>query len=411
VRQAVDTALAAAQRRPDDAASVGRLGMVLHAHQQLGAARACYRRASLLDPGSFDWHYYLGVASDGRTSIQALRAALRLKDYLPAKLKLGEALLSVGDSAGAATVYRGLHHPAALFGFGRATHDPRYYEKALAAFPQYGAALFALAQHYQRAGRAADARRLMHEYSKFKTFAPPVDDSLMRAVDALNRSPDTLLRLAADLEAQGQLAAAVDLQHKALELDPNLAQAHINLVSLYGRLRDSTKAEHHYRQAIAADPNAYDAYYNFGVMCYEAGRRDEARAAFSRALAINPRHAGAHNNLGALLQEQGRLAEASQHFRKAIEIQPDLRLARFHLGRIYVNQGRVSQAIEQFKKAVAVDDEATPTYLYALGAAQARAGDKTAAVSSLSLAHRKALARGQAALASSIERDIESLQR
>ena len=40
--------------------AVGHLGMVLHAHQQLGSARVCYRRASLLDPRNADWKYYLG---------------------------------------------------------------------------------------------------------------------------------------------------------------------------------------------------------------------------------------------------------------------------------------------------------------------------------------------------------------
>jgi len=93
------------------------------------------------------------VVSDGQASIDALRAALRLHDYLPAKLRLGEALLASGDSEGARAVYRGLDHPAALFGYGRATNDPVYYEKALAQFPSYGAAMFALAQLYQRSGR------------------------------------------------------------------------------------------------------------------------------------------------------------------------------------------------------------------------------------------------------------------
>ena len=82
-------------------------------------------------PQNADWKYYLGVVSDGQAAVEPLRAALRLRDYLPAKLRLGEVLLSLGDSAAAREVFRGLDHPAALFGFGRATNDPAYYEKAL----------------------------------------------------------------------------------------------------------------------------------------------------------------------------------------------------------------------------------------------------------------------------------------
>jgi tetratricopeptide (TPR) repeat protein len=333
-----------------------------------------------------------------------------MRDYLPAKLRLGDALLAAGDHAAARAVLEGIDHPAALFGFGRAVNDPAYYEKALAAFPQFGAAMFALAQHYRRSGRAADAERLTAEYPKYKTTAPPVDDPLMRAVDELNQGPDRLLQIAAGVEAQGQLAAAAQLQLKALELDPKLTQAHVNLISLYGRLGDAAGAEKHYRLAVASNQNAYEAYYNFGVLCYRAGRHSEARAAFENVLAINAGHADAHNNLGAVLQEQGHIAEAAGHFRRAVELQPGLRLARFHLGRIYANQGRYPEAIEQFERAVAVDDESTPTYLYALGATKARAGDVAGARSALALAREKAIVRSQPQLASSISRDLEKLK-
>jgi tetratricopeptide (TPR) repeat protein len=232
----------------------------------------------------------------------------------------------------------------------------------------------------------------------------------MRAVDELNQGPDRLLQIAAGVEAQGQLAAAAQLQLKALELDPKLTQAHVNLISLYGRLGDAAGAEKHYRLAVASNQNAYEAYYNFGVLCYRAGRHSEARAAFENVLAINAGHADAHNNLGAVLQEQGHIAEAAGHFRRAVELQPGLRLARFHLGRIYANQGRYPEAIEQFERAVAVDDESTPTYLYALGATKARAGDVAGARSALALAREKAIVRSQPQLASSISRDLEKLK-
>ena len=411
IRQAVDAAAADARAHPDDPAAVGRLGMVLQAHKQSAAARVCYQRAARLDPKNFDWQYYLGLVSDGPAVVTTLRAALRLRDYLPAKLKLGEALLASGDSAGARAVYEGIDHPAALFGYGRATSDAAYYAKALAQFPQYGAAMFALAQHYQRIGRTADAQRLLADYPKFKTVSPPLEDPLQDAVLALNKGPDRLLSEAASLEAHGDLRAAADLQVKALALDPQLSQAHVNLISLYGRLGDAASAEQHYRQAVALNPKAHEAYYNFGVLCYQSHRSGEARIAFERAVAINPGYAEAHNNLGALLQEQGRLTEAAQHFQRALELQPDLRLARFHLGRLYANQRRYPEAIEQFERAAAVDDESTPAYLYALGATRARAGDKAGAVATLAKAREKALARRQSALVASIDQDLHRLQR
>jgi tetratricopeptide (TPR) repeat protein len=411
IRQAVDRALAGAKAHPNDAGAVGRLGMVLHAHDQRVTAKICYQRASLLDPDTFDWHYYRGLVSDAPAAADAFRAALRLRDYLPAKIKLGEALLAAGDSAGAKQILEGIHHPAALFSYGRATGDHAYYEKALRVFPQFGAAMFALSRHYARTGRAGDAARLMAEYERHKLTAPPLDDPLLDAVRALNRGPDRLLSQAAHAEAQGQLGAAVELQHQALALDPKLVQAHVNLISLYGRLGDTPNAEKHYREAIALQPNGADAYYNFGVLCYRLNRRAAAQAAFTKALEINPGHADAHNNLGVLLEQQGKLEEAARHFRNAIELRPDLRLARYHLGRIRANQGHYAEAIAQFQEAVTVDDEATPTYLYALGAAFARSGNSAQAAEVLEQARARASAHGQAGLAASIQRDLARLKR
>ena len=83
------------------------------------------------------------------------------------------------------------------------------------------------------------------------------------------------------MESQGQLAAAAELNNKALELDPKLTQAHVTLISAYGRLGDVKKAEEHFRMAIAQNPNAADAHYNFGVLCYATNRKREAQQALS----------------------------------------------------------------------------------------------------------------------------------
>jgi tetratricopeptide (TPR) repeat protein len=234
----------------------------------------------------------------------------------------------------------------------------------------------------------------------------------LEAVRSLNRGPSRLLTEAARLESLGRLEAAADLQLQALQLDPKLTQAHINLISLYGRLGDPVRGEQHYREATALNPNAHEAYYNFGVLCYQSHRRAEARTAFEKALAIDPGYSEAHNNLGALLEEERDLGGAAEHFRKAIESQPSFALAHFHLGRIYANRGQYSEAIQEFQQAVDQPaGESAPTYLYALGAAQARAGHAAAAGKSLTEARQKALSLGQSALAASIDRDLQRLPR
>jgi hypothetical protein len=55
-------------------------------------------------------------------------------------------------------------------------------------------------------------------------------------------------------------------------------------------------------------------------------------------------------------------------------------------------------------------DEETPTYLYALGAAYGRAGNSANALHYLEQAKELAVARGQNALASEIEKDLEKVK-
>lgn len=415
MRQPIETALTEVKARPDDAAANGRLGMVLHANDQLASARICYERASLLDPTRLDWVYYLGVAQvvDGKNAeaVDTFRRSLALRPHwLPAELRLAQALIDSGQSEAAAKLLadvRARHPNDATTNFlsGRVTGQAEYYEKSLAAFPQYGAAQFALAQQYQRSGRRDQATRLLAQYERFKTTAPPVEDSLIDAIYALKTGPTELLRQASNLESQGQLAAAAELNNKALELDPKLTQAHVNLISAYGRLGDAKKAEEHFRLAIAQNPNAADAYYNFGVLCYATNRKRDAQQAFERTVKIDMGHADAQANLGALLQEQGRTREAMEKFQTAVNLRPDNRVARFHLGRIYANEQRYNEALAEFSRILTPEDDATPTYLYAMGATYARAGRLTEATATLDRARAKALERGQTTVAATIDRD------
>ena len=69
VREQVEEAFAAARADPKNPASVGKLGMVLHAYEEFGSATAAYGGARVLEPESFAWIYY-----HGRVLVRAARA-------------------------------------------------------------------------------------------------------------------------------------------------------------------------------------------------------------------------------------------------------------------------------------------------------------------------------------------------
>ncbi len=421
----VRAALDAVRAAPDSADRNGRLAMALHAHQQYDAARVAYRRARLLAPREFRWPYYLALldVAQGRSTgaARALRDTLALKsDYLPAELKLAEVLFDAGDVAGSAALYDRLAaaHPDLAephYGVGRirsARGDTagaaEAYRRAIGLFPAYGAAHYALALAYRKLGDPRAGPQLAL-YEKFKMGAPPSTDFLSAELRQAGSVATELLRRAAELDAQGKLSEAVGLQLQALDADPALDQAHINLISLYGRLGEAARAEEHYRTAIGLNPNMAEAHYNFGVFCFSQKRFPEAKAAFQRALEINPNHPDAHNNYAFLIEREGKLAEAEAHYGKAVAAKPDFRLAHFHLGRLLVNRRQYARAIAHFEKTVQPADESTPGYLYALGAAWGRAGDRKRAADYLRQARDGAVSFNQSQLAASIDRDLRTL--
>ena len=74
-----------------------------------------------------------------------------------------------------------------------------------------------------------------------------LEDPLLDAVKQLHIGAHHYLKQGVSLEAAGHLAQAAAEHERALEIDPKLEQAHINLISLYGRLGQPAKAETHYK--------------------------------------------------------------------------------------------------------------------------------------------------------------------
>lgn len=426
-RDQIDDAYTNARHHPEDSGASGRLGMVLQAYGLLQEAEVCYRRAAQLEPDSFEWTYYLGAveADQGRcdAATSTLRLTLRIDpSYVPAKLRLANCLLASADWDTSTKLYAEIveQHPdsaEAYYGLGRARtarHDlagaAEAYRKATALFPDFGAAHYALALTYRALGKSDQAEEELRLYERDKSGIPPAGDPLLAEIHALNRSATNQVQIGSELEHQGKLQESAAAHEKALEIDPQLVQAHINLIKLYGQLGQFDKAEEHYRTAIRIDPNSAESYYNHGVLLLGAEKYLQAEDAFRETIEINPYYAGAHNNLGYLLERRGSFPEAEAEYRKAIENKPSDRQTHFNLGRILVNQKRFTEGIQELKKTIEPEDENTARYVYALGAAFARSGDRENALRYIRQARAGAAARGQSELLASIERDLRTLE-
>jgi tetratricopeptide (TPR) repeat protein len=94
-----------------------------------------------------------------------------------------------------------------------------------------------------------------------------------------------------------------------------------------------------YRRALELDPDFADAHCNLGTVLYNQGRRAESRACFERALVLAPEHLEAHFNLANVLEEEDRNEGALKHYKLATQIGPFFADARLNLALLYEKLG------------------------------------------------------------------------
>ncbi|CAN5735577.1 hypothetical protein BH23GEM9_BH23GEM9_20880 [soil metagenome] len=143
--------------------------------------------------------------------------------------------------------------------------------------------------------------------------APLARDFSRRAHAASDeRSASEWFELGVEMEAVAPEEARAAYE-SALQLQPDHADAHVNLGRLLheaGRLDD---AEAHYRQALHHGEHALAAY-NLALVLEDSGRPTEALREYARALAADPDLAEAHYNLARLHEQRGDTPAAIRHF-------------------------------------------------------------------------------------------------
>lgn len=100
-----------------------------------------------------------------------------------------------------------------------------------------------------------------------------------------------------------------------------------------------------YRRALEIDPRMGDAYVNLGRLIHQGGDPRGAARLYRRALACNADDAVAHYNLALALEDQDRRQEAVEHYQRAIDIAPGFADAHFNLSRLFEAMGRHRLAV------------------------------------------------------------------
>lgn len=144
-------------------------------------------------------------------------------------------------------------------------------------------------------------------------------DEIEQSVAALPRQKTSDAESAADWYDEGceledsDRDAAMKAYQRALEIDANHADAHVNLGRLLHDAGRLDEAEHHYRAGLKSQPDDVTAAFNLGVALEDLGRLEEAVGAFQHAVKSDPGLADAYYNLSRICDKLGRRAEALRY--------------------------------------------------------------------------------------------------
>lgn len=110
--------------------------------------------------------------------------------------------------------------------------------------------------------------------------------------------------------------------NRALQLDPNLAEAHGTLGYQYMLDYDWANAERHMKRALELDQKNLELHRWNGQRLMMLGRFDEAFGAYDRALKIDPNSSPVHFIYGACLVASGKLDKGIEYLENAIKADP-----------------------------------------------------------------------------------------
>ena len=116
---------------------------------------------------------------------------------------------------------------------------------------------------------------------------------------------------------------AAQAYRRALEDDPDLVAAIINLANIRYAKDELAEAQALYERAILLDASYFEAHFNLGNIHHDHGRYLDAETCYRDALAVNPDYPDAHFYLAVTLEKMGRSADARQHWLRYQALAPD----------------------------------------------------------------------------------------
>lgn len=148
---------------------------------------------------------------------------------------------------------------------------------------------------------------------------------------------------------------AKDAALRAVELDPNLASAHVKLgyVHLFFDW-DWPAAEKEYRRALEINPSSPEAQLGYANYLGTLGRFDEALSRVEQAYLYDPLAVESRNEALWIYYFSGRMPETIEQCRKTIELEPAAGTAYIVLTMAYAQMGKRAETLRVAEDATRI---------------------------------------------------------
>jgi len=153
-------------------------------------------------------------------------------------------------------------------------------------------------------------------------------------------------RLGAEYTRKGRLNLANEKLLKALDQNPESADANHYYALLQQKLGLKQKADIHFRKALAITPENPDLLNNYGSYLCQNGQYQSASQHFMAAikdpLYTTPEFA--YTNAGICIKKSGDITTAEQYFRKSLALKPSFASALYQMAKVKYEQGDYTRA-------------------------------------------------------------------
>jgi serine/threonine protein kinase/Flp pilus assembly protein TadD len=151
---------------------------------------------------------------------------------------------------------------------------------------------------------------------------------------------------------------------KALELEPDLAEAHVARGLAVSLSKRFAEAEAEFETAMKLDPKLFEAAYWYGRALEAEGRFQEAAKMYERATILRPEDYQAPSFLAQAYRALGMADESRAADRRAIklmlerlELNPSDARAANLLAATYASQGESEKAVDYAERSIAIDPD------------------------------------------------------